>query len=254
MQLIEKDMFDFVKAIAEKNDLQYILMGGTLLGCVRHHGFIPWDDDIDVGFDRIEYNRLLVILREEIKGTSYELITEFKSGYGMAFTKLLDTRYFIHEKNSNHSISDNVFIDIFPYDHVPDNKFRQKIQYRQFQFWNVGILVRLGFDHDRSRIAKFLLTCHQIILIPFSTNFMKHARLRVLTSFTKNRDTDVSNFSSRGFNKELVRREDITEFIKGNFENERVWIPSGYDQILTHMYGDYMQLPPEDDRIGRHSS
>lgn len=255
LQKIELEMLAFIMKISKKYELNYILMGGTLLGTIRHKGFIPWDDDVDVGFIRDEYTQLLDILHEEIKGTPYKLVSEFsEKEYGLAFSKLVDTRYPLNDKSNRNNVIQNVFVDIFPYDKVVGTTFSQWIQFKKFQFWNIAILNKTNYKRKRKLLPSIIVKCQLILLSIYSVEKMKKKRERTLTQHAELLSGyNVTNFSARGFRKEYVSLKDISTFIDGKFDGIIVDIPSGYDNILSHMYGNYMELPPEYDQVGRHS-
>lgn len=253
LQKIELDMLLFLIRISEKYELNYIPMGGTLLGTIRHNGFIPWDDDVDVGFVRNQYEKFIQIILSELKDTPYELIAEFSNDdYGLAFSKLIDTRYIIEDKSNNNDVINNVFIDIFPYDKVPKCTVLQKVQYRRFQFWNIAILNRTNYIKKDKFLKKIFINIQSQFLRYSNINFMKKKREAALIKYSNYTHFDVTNFSARGFQKEYTHLEDIVSTKEVLFEGNLIKVPKGYDRILTHMYGNYMELPPEHDQVGRH--
>ncbi|MDN6597389.1 MAG: LicD family protein, partial [Lentilactobacillus parabuchneri] len=126
---VELNIFKMFASIARKYQINYIALGGTMLGSIRHQGFIPWDDDMDVGMLRSDYERFLKIAPEALKSEHYFLQTPWTDeNYALSYSKLLDRNTFIEEKNNVNNARKGVFLDIFPLDQIPDYPARQRRQ------------------------------------------------------------------------------------------------------------------------------
>ena len=140
------DMLVELKRICEKNGIAYFLVGGTLIGAIRHCGFIPWDDDIDVGMLREDYERFISLCKTELSDeyALYDWHKDEKSPIPFLKMKIKGTHY--REKLSKETtINDEIFIDIFPYDNAPDSGLNRKIQALKNIIYKKIILLKSEF-------------------------------------------------------------------------------------------------------------
>ena len=128
LQLIELKILLEIKRVCETNNIKYFLIGGTLLGAVRHNGFIPWDDDIDIGMMRDEYKRFLEVFPLS-KGDEYTLeTTETDSGHAYLYGKVrLSGTTFQEERNKNVLENQGIWVDVFPFDNIPNSRVKQSV-------------------------------------------------------------------------------------------------------------------------------
>lgn len=256
------DVFrDFVR-ICEKYDLQYFCCGGTAIGVIRHQGMIPWDDDIDILMPRPDYDKFLKIFNSLDISDNYELITaESNNRYYLPFAKMCDKRTTILEYDDIPCVF-GVFIDVFPLDGAPANLSQRNKQL-------------LGFR----RAANKLLVLPKSITINVRSGLTRIFNLQIRTAYNEFRyalnkkrnrekvlaeidgymlETDYSsssycgNYGGMWGIKEFGPKEWFDGYELGNFEGISVRLPRGYHELLTQMYGDYMQLPPLDKRVSHH--
>ncbi len=236
-------------------DLRYYLLGGTLLGAVRHQGFIPWDDDIDVGMPRADYEVFLEkaqpLLPEyyfvQCRATDPELPNNF--------AKLRDSRTtFIETSVKDRKINHGVYIDIFPLDYYPDDPKRQKEFDRRNRLLSLRIRAVFTLPEESRRsfvselgasiVAKLLSLRYRTIEDALD------AREKLYKSVSKS--SWLANFSGAWGKKEIVPADWFGDGADGVFEGLTVWLPKEYDKYLTQLYGDYMQPPPEEKRVTHH--
>ena len=251
LKKIQLEILDVVVKFCEEQNINYWIDCGTLLGAVRHKGYIPWDDDIDIGMLRPDYEKFI----SSFNGYDerYKVICpENDPDFSLAFAKIMDTKTVLYEPDEK-GRKMCINIDVFVYDNVPDdekaarNFFRRKTilyilnvarQARIFQQPKGGIIRRLCVYALRSAVRIF------------PRNYF----IRKLIANAKrynNIDTKrVSNSLSIGYMR--CARRVLTSFIDGEFEGKRYRIPAGYDEYLRECYGEYMQLPPEEKRISTH--
>lgn len=251
LQAILLDMLKQTICICERHRIRYFLLGGSALGAVRHSGFIPWDDDIDIGMPRPDYENFLSLAQAEL-GTELFLQThETDPDYPMAFAKIRNSKTTFIQSNVFHlRMNHGVFIDIFPLDGYPFKKLQRIINTFFFKIYRASILNKLGVKHRIFGIH-FLISIYAL--------FFSLPRLRdKLERLMKNKDYEnsdvVINWNGSWGLKEAVPKDFFKSGSRANFEGITVSIPSNYDGYLKSLYGDYMIPPPMEKRISHHFS
>lgn len=246
---------DILKAVTEfcdAHDIGYWLDFGTLIGAVRHNDYIPWDDDIDISMLRKDYDKFMRTFNAEnsrYKFNSYELDKSFGFPYG----KVLDTTTVLYEPSKERcAVKLSVNIDVFPYDNAPvDKKQVARMQKRRDR---LSILETARKHRGKARggilrrIAVALLSC-------FAKMFPRDYFLkRIVKNAKKYSGTEtgyVSDFAG-SFTYFTCERSKYENTVSCRFGDRSYKIPEAYDQTLRSIYGDYMQLPPENERVSHH--
>lgn len=244
-------IMDDVHDFCIKNNIRYSLGGGTLLGSIRHKGYIPWDDDIDLMMPRPDYERFL----KEYKGKQPYFEIDYYTNdpqYISAFAKVIDNRTCSVGPNT---IDDkNVFIDIFPIDGMPEkdelSPFIEQVQ------TTLGNLRRKGkyYLYEKSipkKISLFIKYLIKALTIPAKKkSYSKLEKLIAKYPFgaSPHAGVVVSQYSYR----EWMELSVFEKFRPSEFEGRQYMILSAYDTYLRGLYNDYMQLPPEDQRVPMH--
>lgn len=250
---IQQTLLNILKWFHEvcvNNDLRYFAIGGTLLGAVRHRGFIPWDDDIDLGMPRPDYNKLIELL--EHKNGRYVLETPLKNkDYTYQYCKVYDTQTTLIEHN-RYKTKRGVFLDIFPFDGIGRSEQESKLNFKEINRKNNYIMTKVCALSGHRKLYKNLAIIASRI-IP-SRSWRKTAR--DLDELCASREYDdyefVANLYGNWHEREIVKREWMGEPTFYTFEDMQVYGPQNADAYLTAVYGNYMQLPPAEKQKSHH--
>lgn len=228
--------------VCRKLQIPYVLFAGTLLGAVRHQGFIPWDDDLDVMLLRQDYERFLREAESALDTERFFLQKEFSEHWPMFFSKLRLNgtacleKY--HPKDKAHH--QGVYIDIFPCDNGAKSVWGRKLQFCASRVVIAKALDARGYDTDSFQKKLFIGLCRLLPPGPFLRLVRKRRETGVVHSFLGG----SSSFSRSVYSKSLFQQR-----IEVPFEGGRFPVPSDYDRLLTILYGDYMRLPPPQQRL-----
>ena len=239
--LIDLDRF------CKEKGLRYFLTYGTLIGAVRHKGFIPWDDDLDICMPRPDYMRFMKEYHHPFY-TAY--CAEFSPGWDHFIAKVCDDRTVIDE---GHGDLFGVYIDVFPYDGLPETLSKVKAHHRRImtllRLWSsLHYTQRLKITKSNGIIKDIkILASRSLGLFYSSDKAMKrvlHAKMRY--------PYETSKLVGSMTCGEWAFPRNHIKIIDGEFEGRVFPIPENYDEILSAIYGDYMQLPPVEQRVSNH--
>ena len=267
MKLEHEIMYDILVVfdkICKKHDIPYSLIDGTLLGAVRHEGFIPWDDDIDVGMLREDYDRLDAILASELpEGYVYQThVTEPESV--QAFAKIRSDRLLlVQDIVKDRDIHHGVWLDIFPFEYVPEDKELQRKQVEAIRQYNkkLKMLNYIIFNEDDSLIKKIAKAPFVLYTKLFGKNDkLSHhyivKRDQLIQQYNNQPSSLVANLSegaSPSYGLYVFERRIFDEFAPMQFENDKFPCFKDYDAFLKTTYGDYLTPPPSDQQVGTHT-
>ena len=260
LQKKELELFKAFARVCEKHNLRYFLVGGSALGAIRHKGFIPWDDDIDVGMPRKDYDKFME-LQYEFEGTPF-FIQNFKTDpcYVYNYGKLRDSSTtFIEYTYKNHRINHGVWVDIFPIDGFSkETKPREKFKGRLLR--KIWFQVYLSYLPALRRKVRKETWFKDILLNIVAGLFyifdIAHYRNKKVDKFARKIPLEESVLGGNyfGFNlkREAMDSNLYKEFIKVPFEDTEAVVLKDYDTYLRNLYGDYMTPPPPEKQIGHH--
>lgn len=255
LKKIQLDLLLVFHRFCVEHDIKYSLAAGTLIGAVRHKGFIPWDDDIDVYLLRDEYKKLIEVYpRKSINNCSL-VSMERDNNWHRAYAKFYDSRTLMMEKTKSRYEGIGVGIDVFPVDDVPDNQEEWKrYNKRRIFLRNIMSVKTMAFSAKRNILKTAFLLVGQFLLLPVS----QKALAKILDKYGQ-------KYNGKGFrhvyennpgvynSKHAWLKKDMEQFLDSEFEGYQVKIMAGYDDYLTTIYGNYMQLPPEEKRVSHHT-
>ncbi|MGT2799453.1 LicD family protein [Streptococcus marmotae] len=252
MKELQLNILEDVIQFCEENKIRYFLSGGSMLGAIRHGGFIPWDDDIDLCMPRPDYLRFLTEYRHErFKVYAWELDSDFRCTYA----KVADLKTIL-EENADFNKEIGINIDIFPVDGLPEKAKNRK--------WFVSYMIFLN------RLASFLilkdlskrgfLKSAIIAAVQQTMKMLKVERKLIGHVIKKAQTYSFAQASYVGVVvwgyglKEIFRKETMTTYLTVPFEHYQVTILEEYETYLSQIYGDYMTLPPEEEQTATHQS
>lgn len=257
VQLLQLKLALKVKEICDRHKINYFLIAGSLLGAVRHNGFIPWDDDLDIGMLRKDYEKFLFFANKELP--HYIFLQNWYTDKKMAlpYTKLqLKNTKYIEQNIQRAEIEKGIFIDIFPFDNVPQKKKDLKKQKILSFFYTRVLLMKSNYIlwKKNQYLKRFIYIFIKIISFFYSYNFLHKKLEDIMKKYNNVPSKFIVNIGgSYGYDKEILFFEWINKTIDLNFENNQFSCPIMYKRYLQHFYGNYLKFPPENERYNRHN-
>lgn len=256
-KIVIKDMLYDVHKICVENNLHYCVAYGTLIGAVRHDGFIPWDDDIDIWMLGEDFQKF-VELFTTCSSDYYILSSENSPYYYNLMTRLCSRKGILQLKGVPDIENLGPFIDVFPIYKAPEDYKSRMAFFEDIKNINSDIKYSLPLKYYKTQSFKGMvvsfLRCLKRVRKRWlvGTKQLKMIREELVKRYEK---SDFNYFFA-AFEKEpnqfLFERQDIEEVETHKFEDIEVFIPTAYDKILTSIYGEYMVPPPAEQRISRH--
>ena len=242
-QNIMNEMLQEIDRICRKNHIKYMLFAGTALGAVRHKGFVPWDDDLDIVMQRTEYERFMKIAPKEMDTEKYYLQQEFSEHWPMFFSKLRKNNTACIERYipKDEKVHQGIYIDIFPCDNLSDARWKRWIQFVISKMVIAQSLDKRGYLTD-NRLKKIMLV--------LSRYLPQRTMLRIVQD-RKDKDSKmVHTFfaAASKYEKNVFPREWFEQTREIEFEGKQYPISKYYDEMLTKIYGDYMTPLAESER------
>lgn len=247
---------EYLDKLCEENGMNLFMSGGTLLGAVRHKGFIPWDDDIDMYLSRPDYDRLIEIFRQQGNNGKYKLLAhELDDKYLYGFAKLIDTDTLLIEKGGDAGVEMGLFLDIFPIDGLGDDiKFAKKHMKKlnKYIILNLSLLVK-PWRKEVSFAKNFAIACVRVLAKMYGANRLHKKLSKIVHSVPYETSKYVGEFIDEiGDKRIMLKNEMYDDYELMDFENIKLKAPKNWDKWLTQFYGDYMKLPPVEKRVLTH--
>ena len=254
LKMHELYILEYFDELCKKNNLKYSLIYGTLIGAIRHNGFIPWDDDIDVAMPRKDFEILCSILKKENNSNFFLQTNETEKNYYYTFAKLrLNNTIFKEDRTSKLNINQGIFIDIFPFDNVPSNKrLRKRINFK-FRLYKTIIdskIIKIKTRHGLNKIIAFFFR----LFFCWLKLQNAHNKLdKILKKTNSIEPIGIKNYYCFKKHENLYFPINMFENLDRHiFENRDFSIIKEYDSFLKKIYGNYMELPPLSQRTNTH--
>lgn len=253
---VKKTEFEILCVIDEfckKNDIKYSLAYGTLIGAVRHKGFIPWDDDIDLWMSRKDYEKFIDLwLQSPIDGYIIQN-TDLENDFTQNFTKIRkDNSAFIQsEEEKKKKYHKGIFVDIFPLDRVSKTKFGR---IRQVVFASLMMLFYRKFSPPEEKGLKKFISKAILFIVPKSQyeKFRKYFEKKYLSVCGDSTCKLMCGSTYSGLNRQYDS-DLLDSFVYLPFEDKEFSVVSKWEHALTIQYGDYMQFPPKNEQVWKHN-
>lgn len=245
---LQMGILDDIHRFCEEQGLRYSLSSGTLIGAVRHQGYIPWDDDIDIYMQRGDYERFLKTYQDP-QGR-YKLLAPSQKeraggeAYYYTFAKVVDQRTkMIEQETEGYEIG--VYVDVFPVDYVTENQKKREFIFRMKKL--LYKIRRCKISHSNPLRSQLAYWCYRSL--PLTVGMIdKIIRMLIVHHQPTNTLCHMSE-AGPATPKGCFPAEDMKKMTDMRFENRVYKVMVGYDDYLTRTYGDYMKLPPEDQRV-----
>ena len=240
---VELELLEQVKAVCDRHGLQYFAGGGTMLGAVRHKGFIPWDDDIDLFMFREDYETFLQVAAEELPAP-YFLQTAYNDvnySRGHAQLRNSNTTAIINSERGHFVFNQGIFLDIFPLDEVPDDPALKAKQQKEVELWVKLLAATVRYPGSVKKNAIKTLIHYALFWVPYRWVYR-----RMEAACRRYNGTGCSRVALISFAHQLEQwvlpKDAFDNTLTVPFEFTDIAIPAGYDAVLSTAYGDYMVM------------
>lgn len=256
LDIVKQTQLQIVDAIHQlcvQNGISYYIIGGTLLGAVRHNGYIPWDIDIDIAMPREDYERFKTISLDKLKGVYQFLDYTMMKNYWRPHAIVFDpkTRIYIkHDADNKYTGQTGIYIDIFPLDNAPDDEKLREKQAKRLMNLRKFKAYRLPYSYSRKKHIIFAHRCVSaaLSLIASVSTINKWQQDEMCRYNGKQTKCLCSMASQYAYKKQCMPREIYGTPVLLPFEGREYYAPEKYEEYLTRLYGNYMELPPVEKR------
>lgn len=254
LKSLQLEIMQYVNDFCKNNNIRYSISGGTLLGAVRHKGYIPWDDDIDIMMPRPDYERFVNVFNDKSSDSDFKVFCSYNDKqWFQPFAKVVNTKTYMTETYDKPLDNLGVNIDIFPIDGLPNDENKRN------KYWNfiakqknISTCVYQKVNDKESGIKK---NARRILYILFSfrkANFYANK----LHKYGKNNQFEGSKYIANSIfgyhKKEIIPGTLFNSFVELDFEDRKFMAVEDWKTYLTNLFGDYMKLPPVEQQVTKH--
>ena len=252
LQEVEIEILQEIIRVCEENHISYFTYAGTTLGLIRHQGFIPWDDDIDLGMMREDYNRFLKIAPKALKQGYFlqHYSTEPNSPTYHAKVRKDGTK-FVEKYCKDINMHKGIFVDIMPFDYAPDNKKEREVYAKKVRrARNLFVSkctpkVTMEKNKYKRALKQMLRSIVHICLIPISKKYLFERLEKIVQRYDS---SPTKTIGTRGIAVDFYAYDDVFPLVNRRFENIEVSSPHNAEAVLAAGFGDWQQLPPKEKR------
>lgn len=245
-------IMDKIDQICNENGINYTLIGGTLLGAVRHKGFIPWDDDMDIAMTRNDYNKFIRVCKQDLDNRFGIITLDNCKEYGYGFGKVTLKGTFVKQAGlKEERAAQEIWIDIFPFDNVPDSKMRKFVHKWKNYVYTKLLEERLdGVDKSNSSSIKIIIFGALHLINKFiKIENLKKSLISNQIRYNSVRTKNICSLSgSYKYDKETQEGDFFASYVKLDFEGRKYQCTKFFERYLESVYGNYMELPPIEKR------
>ena len=257
IQSLALELLYLVDKFCKEQGIDYYLAYGTLIGTVRHHGFIPWDDDIDIWIKREEYRRFIDSVPKwgEDHGVYLNSAQTVPRKYNRAPAQVCLAKTTLIANDRCNEFKEGYFIDIFPLDGTPNNPLHRWLRLTHLQLLkNIATLAAYrGNVKNPSLKARLIAVVASVVKkIDTQKTMLEYEKVASKSKCDDSEYVQVLTPAGRKGRNALIKSDNFDSTIQMSFETITASVPSGYDKILRNIYGDYMQLPPVEARKPHH--
>lgn len=253
LKTLQMDVLSAVHRFCEEKNIRYTMSCGTMLGCARHKGYIPWDDDIDIYMLRGDYNKLIESFPETYEGR-YKFVTlERDSKWNRAYGKIFDTHTVVKERTSV-AYELGINIDVFPIDNVPDDETEwQEYDRRRRFLQNIYQMKVTTFRSGRAFRKNLFLAMCKVLLLPFTSRCIAQYIQKFSTRFDQQDTRRVFECCQGIHLKQPFKKSLFDNLTLMPFENREFMAFVDFDEYLTNGYGNWHQLPSKEKQVTHHA-
>ena len=246
---VQLEILKEIDRICKKNNIEYFLIYGTLLGSIRHKGFIPWDDDLDIGLTRDNYNKFLEACMKDLDSSYFLDYLKTNENYHLPFAKIRkNNTTFVEENAEDLMTHKGIYVDIFPLDRI---KNRDSLL-TKFKVITIRTLIETVFlkkkMHENAKFARHPLYVRLLSILSLK-NIFKLEDYIVKSLSNDKGNYYISLFGSYPYKKDCFKIDKLFPLQDVTFEGKTYKAFKDYDYVLKSLYGNYMTLPPIDKRV-----
>lgn len=255
VQRISLSLLDSFDQFCKKHQLQYFLAWGTLLGAIRHKGFIPWDDDIDLMMLREDYDRLVELnIEQPEEGVRFYSYKQ-KGDYDNVNCRFSDEHTVVDLSRIENPVNQGIWLTVFPVDAIPDNESERKSFLKSIH-WRYKLVLALSMKDEyldvKTPLEKYPAKALKRVLGMNVRKKIYNTIHAIMRKYVNENTKDVGILSIGTGKRTHFSRTCFSETMMAEFEGKEYPIPTGYDEILRNTYGNYMELPPIEQRVPKH--